>query len=44
MPIRVAVADDHEIYVEGLARLLKKQPDIELVGEASNGKYLFSLV
>jgi len=39
-PIRVVIADDHEIFREGLEVLLKKQNDIELVGEASNGKQL----
>lgn len=35
--IRVIVADDHEIVREGIARLLREQSDVEVVGEASTG-------
>ena len=35
--IRVFVADDHLILREGIRSLLKKVPDIEVVGEASDG-------
>jgi len=42
-PIRVVIADDHEIFLEGLGGLFKKQNDIELVGEATNGKELIQL-
>lgn len=35
--IRVLVADDHVIVREGVRLLLQAQPDIEVVGEASNG-------
>lgn len=33
-PIRVFLADDHEIVRRGVAELLQAQPDIEVVGEA----------
>jgi len=36
-PIRVLLADDHRILREGLKSLLKGEPDIRLVGEASTG-------
>ena len=36
--IRVVVADDHQLFREGLCLLLKAFPDIEVVGEASNGE------
>lgn len=42
-PIRVVVADDHEIFRDGFAGLLKKQKDIELVGEAEDGKELIAI-
>ena len=41
--IRVVIADDHEIFREGLDVLFKKQNDIELVGEAVNGKQLIEI-
>lgn len=36
-PIRVLVADDHAILRDGIRSLLERQPDILVVGEASNG-------
>ena len=36
-PIRVAIADDHAIVREGLARLLDSYPEIEVVGTAKDG-------
>ncbi|MDP1846678.1 MAG: response regulator transcription factor [Solirubrobacteraceae bacterium] len=33
----VLIADDHPIYREGLTRAVGRRPDLELVGEASNG-------
>jgi PAS domain S-box-containing protein len=36
--IRVLLADDHPVLREGLARLLREQPDIEVVGEAGDGE------
>lgn len=35
--IRVLIADDHAILRAGLAMLVNAQPDMEVVGEASNG-------
>src|SRR5512146_1151201 len=35
--IRVVLADDHTILRAGLQSLLNAQPDIEVVGEASDG-------
>lgn len=35
--IRVLIADDHAIVREGLHTLLETQPDIEVVGEATDG-------
>ena len=37
-PIRVLVADDHPLLREGIAAVLAGQEDIDLVGEASDGR------
>jgi two-component system, NarL family, response regulator len=37
MPIRLLVVDDHPLMREGIAAVLQRQADMELVGEASNG-------
>ncbi len=36
--IHVLVADDHTIVREGVSLLLQSEPDIEVVGEARNGR------
>jgi DNA-binding NarL/FixJ family response regulator len=36
-PIRVVLADDHTILRDGVCSLLRAEPDIEVVGEASDG-------
>ncbi len=36
--IKVLVVDDHRMMREGLSSMLAKQPDIEIVGQAENGK------
>ena len=36
-PIRVLLTDDHAIVRKGVRALLATEPDIEIVGEASNG-------
>jgi two-component system response regulator NreC len=38
MSVRVLIADDHKIMLAGLRSLLEKQTDIEVVGEAENGR------
>src|SRR5690349_23858561 len=42
--IRIFIADDHAIVREGLRALLATEPDIELVGEASDGLQAVSKV
>ncbi len=37
MSIRVFLADDHVVVLDGLRLLLESQPDITVVGVASNG-------
>jgi two-component system, NarL family, response regulator LiaR len=37
MPIRVLIADDHAVVRQGLRMLLGLDPDLEIVGEATDG-------
>jgi len=37
------LADDHEIFRDGFKAMLKKQPSIELAGEASDGEALIKI-
>ena len=43
MSIRVLVADDQEIVRTGLAMILDAQPDIDVVGEAADGREAVAL-
>jgi two-component system nitrate/nitrite response regulator NarL len=36
--VKVLIADDHPIYREGIVRAVKERPDLELVGEAEDGR------
>lgn len=38
MKIKVLLADDHQIMREGLASLLEKWPDLEVVGQTGEGR------
>lgn len=44
MSIRVLIADDHGIVREGLRSLIGRQPDMEIVGEAEDGRKALELV
>ncbi|HZP87629.1 MAG TPA: response regulator transcription factor [Burkholderiales bacterium] len=37
MPIRVLIVDDHTLFRSGVKALIARQPDLEVVGEASDG-------
>ncbi|HYI92853.1 MAG TPA: response regulator transcription factor [Bryobacteraceae bacterium] len=43
-PIRVVLADDHPIVRDGLRKLLMLEEDIEVVGEASDGREVVQVV
>lgn len=43
-PIRILIADDHPLFRDGLRRLLQSEPGFEVVGEASDGDELLSLI
>ena len=38
MKIKILIADDHHVVRKGLVFFLQTQPDLEIVGEASNGE------
>lgn len=43
-PIRLFIADDHAIVRSGIRAVAATQPDIEVVGEAENGRIAVELV
>lgn len=40
--IKVYIIDDHELMREGLKTVLRKHPDVHIVGDASNSREFFS--
>jgi len=42
-PIRILLADDHVMLRQGTAEILRKEADIEVVGEADNGQQAIDL-
>lgn len=42
--IRIAIADDHEIFLDGLALMLSRHPGFHICGRASNGQTLIDIV
>jgi chemotaxis response regulator CheB len=42
--IRILVVDDHVVMRQGLITLLRREPDIEIAGEASDGEASVRLV
>jgi DNA-binding NarL/FixJ family response regulator len=43
-PIRILLADDHKLVRAGIRSLLERLPDIEVVGEASDGEEALRLI
>ena len=44
MPVRILIADDHDVVREGVRSILKKRSDWEICGEASNGQEAISQI
>ena len=42
--IRVIVVDDHPVVRHGLVSMLKYEPDLQVVGEAGNGKQAVAVI
>lgn len=43
IPIRLIIADDHEIFRDGFHVMIKKSKKVDIVGEAANGQELVEL-
>ena len=44
MTTKVAIADDHVLFADGISRALAAVPDIDVLGTASNGRELVELL
>ena len=42
MTIRVLIADDHTLFRHGIRALLEKLPDVQVVGEAADGRMVLA--
>src|SRR5438067_6729504 len=42
--IKIIIADDHQMFIDGIKALLKNERDIKVVGEALNGNEVLSLL
>jgi DNA-binding NarL/FixJ family response regulator len=42
--MRVLIADDHKLIVDGIKRALEESSDFEVVGEASSGSQVLPMV
>jgi NarL family two-component system response regulator LiaR len=43
LPIRLLLVDDHELLRQGTAELLGRQPDLQIVGQAADGRQAIDL-
>jgi len=43
MPAQILIADDHELVRDGVKHMLGYEEDLEVVGEASNGREVVEL-
>jgi two-component system response regulator NreC len=42
--LRILLADDHNIVRNGIKSLLEKEPDMEIVGEATDGQQALDML
>jgi DNA-binding NarL/FixJ family response regulator len=42
--LRIVIADDHQMFIDGIRALLKSETQFEFVGEAANGAEAWSLI
>jgi two-component system nitrate/nitrite response regulator NarL len=42
--VRVLIAEEHPLYREGVVRAIKERPELELVGEAVDGRQALALI
>jgi len=43
-PVTIFIADDHQMFIDGVKALLQNEKGIEIVGEATNGKQVLEQV
>jgi len=42
-PLRVLIADDHAIFRQGLATIINRDPDMQVIAQAENGEQAITL-
>ena len=42
--IQIILADDHKLFRDGLRKILELEPEVKVVGEASNGEEALQLL
>ena len=42
--VRVLIAEEHPLYREGVVRAIKERPELELVGEARDGREALAMI
>ena len=43
-PLRLAIADDHPLFLEGIVHSLSSQPDMTIIGQASTGEEAYDCI
>lgn len=44
MTVKVIIADDHQLFIDGIKSILSKEIDIQIIAEANNGLELINLI